>query len=108
MLRIIILALILSTLAVSTGCVYRAAIAQGNLIEQKDLDQVEIGMTRKQVRFLLGTPLVDDPFHQDRWDYVYYVVIGRKDAAFKRWISIYFADDVVSEIRKDLELSSDI
>jgi len=108
MLRIIILALILSTLAVSTGCVYRAAIAQGNLIEQKDLDQVEIGMTRKQVRFLLGTPLVDDPFHQDRWDYVYYVIIGRKDAAFKRWISIYFADDVVSEIRKDLELSSDI
>jgi len=108
MLRIIILALILSTLAVSTGCVYRAAIAQGNLIEQKDLDQVEIGMTRKQVRFLLGTPLVDDPFHQDRWDYVYYVVIGRKDAAFKRWISIYFADEVVSEIRKDLELSSDI
>ncbi len=108
MLRIIILALILSTLAVSTGCVYRAAIAQGNLIEQKDLDQVEIGMTRKQVRFLLGTPLVDDPFHQDRWDYVYYVIIGRKDAAFKRWISIYFADEVVSEIRKDLELSSDI
>jgi len=108
MLRIIILALILSTLAVSSGCVYRASIAQGNLIEQKDLDQVEIGMTRKQVRFLLGTPLIDDPFHQARWDYVYYIIIGRDDATFKRWISIYFEDDLVSEIRKDRELSPDI
>jgi len=108
MLRIIILALILSTLAISSGCVYRASIAQGNLIEQKDLDQVEIGMTRKQVRFLLGTPLIDDPFHQARWDYVYYIVIGREDATFKRWISIYFEDDLVSEIRKDRELSPDI
>jgi len=108
MLRIIILALILSTLAISSGCVYRASIAQGNLIEQKDLDQVEIGMTRKQVRFLLGTPLIDDPFHQARWDYVYYIIIGREDATFKRWISIYFEDDLVSEIRKDRELSPDI
>lgn len=108
MFRIIILALILSTLAVSTGCVYRTSIAQGNLIEQKDLDQVEVGMTRKQVRFLLGTPLIDDPFHQARWDYVYYIVIGRKDAVFKRWLSIYFENDLVSEIRKDRELSPDI
>lgn len=108
MFRIIILALILSTLAVSTGCVYRTTIAQGNLIEQKDLDQVEVGMTRKQVRFLLGTPLIDDPFHQARWDYVYYIVIGRKDAVFKRWLSIYFENDLVSEIHKDRELSPDI
>lgn len=108
MFRIIILALILSTLAVSTGCVYRTSIAQGNLIEQKDLDQVEVGMTRNQVRFLLGTPLIDDPFHQARWDYVYYIVIGRKDAVFKRWLSIYFENDLVSEIRKDRELSPDI
>ena len=64
----------------SAGCVYRATISQGNIIKQQDLDQIEIGMTRNQVRFLLGTPMVDDPFHANRWDYVYYLKIGRQDA----------------------------
>ena len=96
--------LALATLA-GTGCVYRANISQGNLIKQDDLDQVEIGMTRNQVRFLLGTPMIDDPFHSDRWDYVYYLKVGRKDADFKRWVSIIFTDNAVSEIRKDQELN---
>lgn len=91
-----------------TACVYVAPISQGNLIKQEDLDQVEIGMTRSQVRFLLGTPLIDDPFHADRWDYVYYLKLGRKDAGFKRWVSVYFQDDVVSEIQKDQELAPDL
>ena len=92
-------------LALSSGCVYRANISQGNLIEQKDLDQVEVGMTRNQVRFLLGTPMIDDPCHASRWDYVYYAKIGRKDATYKRWVSVLFEDNSVVEIRKDLELS---
>jgi len=102
--KIILLGLIFSTLAFSSGCVYRANISQGNLIEQKDLDQVEVGMTRKQVRFLLGTPMIDDPFHASRWDYVYYLKIGRKDATFKRWVSVIFDNDLVIEIRKEQEL----
>lgn len=102
--RIALLLLLCAALA-SAGCVYRASISQGNLIKQDDLDQVEIGMTRSQVRFLLGTPLIDDPFHADRWDYVYYIKIGRRDAAFKRWVSIVFEDDFVTEIRKDQELN---
>jgi len=91
-------------LAASSGCVYRANIAQGNLIEQEDLDQVELGMTRNQIRFLLGTPMIDDPFHKNRWDYVYYLKLGRDDALRKRWVSVFFTDDRVSEIRKDQEL----
>lgn len=105
MTRYLIIAIILVSLTASSGCVYRQNIAQGNLIEQEDLDQVEIGMTRNQIRFLLGTPMIDDPFHKDRWDYVYYLKIGRKDATFKRWISIHFEDDLVSEILKDQELA---
>jgi outer membrane protein assembly factor BamE len=92
------------SLAVASGCVYRANIAQGNLIKQEDLDQAEVGMTRNQIRFLLGTPMIDDPFHKDRWDYVYYLKIGRRDAAAKRWVSIFFAEDRVSEIREEQEL----
>ena len=91
-------------LAVGSGCVYRANIAQGNLIKEEDLAQLEIGMTKNQVRFLLGTPMIDDPFHAARWDYVYFLKIGRKDATFKRWVSVVFDGNTVSEIRKDLEL----
>ena len=90
----------------SSGCVYRANISQGNLIKQEDLDQVEVGMTRNQVRFLLGTPLVDDPFHQQRWDYVYYVRIGRQSATFKRWVG-YRPSDFRMRFRQERKVGSD-
>jgi outer membrane protein assembly factor BamE len=105
MTRYLIIAIILATLVASSGCVYRQTIAQGNLIEQEDLDQVEVGMTRNQVRFLLGTPMIDDPFHQERWDYIYFLKVGRKDATFKRWVSVFFEDGLVREIRKDQDLA---
>ncbi|MCZ0955245.1 MAG: outer membrane protein assembly factor BamE, partial [Rhodospirillaceae bacterium] len=54
------------------GCVYRIDIQQGNLLEEDAIEQVELGMTRSQVQFLLGTPMIADSFHQDRWDYTYY------------------------------------
>ncbi len=100
--------LIAALLTVVSGCVFRANISQGNLIEQDDLDQIEVGMTRNQIRFLLGTPMIDDPFHKNRWDYVYYLKIGRKDTVAKRWVSILFSGDTVGEIRKDLELDPDL
>tara|TARA_R110002049_G_scaffold22388_10_gene80215 strand:- start:1244 stop:1567 length:324 start_codon:yes stop_codon:yes gene_type:complete len=105
--KIALILLLIVTVA-NAGCVYRANISQGNLIKQEDLDQVEIGMTRNQVRFLLGTPMIDDPFHADRWDYVFYLKVGRKDAGFKRWVSVFFADDKVSNIIKEQELSPDL
>lgn len=100
--------LLLATLLVASGCVYRANISQGNIVVEEDLDQVELDMTRNQVRFLLGTPMIDDPFHANRWDYVYYVKIGRRDATAKRWVSIMFVDDRVAEIRRDQELNPDL
>ena len=106
--RFLVIAIILATLTVSSGCVYRLNIAQGNLVEQEDLDQVELGMTRNQVRFLLGTPMIEDPFHKDRWDYVYFLRIGREKATAKRWISVFFEGDTVSEVIRDQELSADL
>ena len=102
--KFLLICLLVSALAASGGCVYRMNISQGNLIEQEDLDQLEVGMTRNQVRFLLGTPMIDDPFHAARWDYVYFLKIGRDDATFKRWVSVFFEDGLVSEIRQDQEL----
>lgn len=100
--------LIVTALAVAAGCVYVAPISQGNVLDQEDIDQVEAGMTRSQVRFLLGTPMIDDPFHADRWDYVYYQKVGRGDASYKRWIAVLFENDRVSSIIKDQTLNPDL
>lgn len=85
----------------TSGCVYRLAIQQGNLVDQEKVDQVTLGMTRNQVRFLLGTPLIDDPFNRGRWDYLYYVQPGRKDRIEKRWITLYFEGNSVARIVRD-------
>jgi len=106
--QISLLLLLLISLVFSSGCIYRANISQGNLIKQEDLDQVEIGMTHNQVRFLLGTPMINDPFHVDRWDYVYYLRIGREDAGFKRWVTVLFEEGEVIEIRKEQELDPNL
>ncbi len=91
-----------SLAAIAGGCVYRVDVQQGNLLDDKTIDSVQVGMTRSQVRFLLGTPMVEDAFHQDRWDYVYYLRRGRSDREEKRWVIVSFADDKVTQIRKDV------
>jgi outer membrane protein assembly factor BamE len=106
--KILSLTVIVTMLLLASGCVYQAALSQGNLLEQEDVDQVTLGMTRGQIRFLLGTPMIDDPFHENRWDYVYYLRVGRDKAIFKRWISIYFVNDSVSDIISDQELRPDL
>lgn len=88
--------------AALAGCVYRIDVQQGNLLDDDDVDAVQVGMTRSQVRFLLGTPVVEDPFHADRWDYVYYFRRGRSGREEKRWLIVTFADDKVQEIRRDV------
>jgi outer membrane protein assembly factor BamE len=102
------LTVMLTALLLASGCVYQAALSQGNLLDQEDVDQLEVGMTRGQVRFLLGTPMIDDPFHDNRWDYVYFLRIGRDKAIFKRWVSVYFEGENVSEVIKDQELRPDL
>ena len=84
------------------ACVYRVDVQQGNLLDDMDVNGVQVGMTRNQVRFLLGTPMVEDDFHKDRWDYVYYLRRGRSRREEKRWLIVLFTDDKVKEIRKDV------
>jgi outer membrane protein assembly factor BamE len=105
--RIYTFVLLLAAALVS-GCIYQAALSQGNLLDQEDIDQIEVGMTRSQVRFLLGTPMVADPFHENRWDYIYFLRIGRQKATAKRWISVFFEGDQVSEVVRDRELRADL
>jgi outer membrane protein assembly factor BamE len=86
------------------ACVYRIDIQQGNLLKDKDIQQVEVGMTRSQVQFLLGTPMVSDSFHRDRWDYAYYLRKGRSPDVDRRWVVVYFENDRVSKIDRELTL----
>ncbi|MEO8467379.1 MAG: outer membrane protein assembly factor BamE [Gammaproteobacteria bacterium] len=95
--------LLLLSLAL-TACVYRVDVQQGNLLKDKDVLQVEVGMTRSQVQFLLGTPMVADSFHRDRWDYAYYLRKGRSPDIQRRWIVVYFDSDRVSKIERELTL----
>ncbi len=85
-----------------TGCVYRVDVQQGNLLDDVDVEGVKPGMTRSQVRFLLGTPVAPDPFHKDRWDYVYYFRRGGSRREEKRWLIVTFTDDKVTGIRTDV------
>jgi len=89
-------------LAPITGCVYRIDVQQGNLLETKEVEAVKIGMTRSQVRFLLGTPAVSDPFHADRWDYIYYFRQGRRRATDRAWLIVFFDGERVREVQRDV------
>jgi outer membrane protein assembly factor BamE len=86
------------------ACVYRIDIQQGNLLEAEDVSQVEVGMTRSQVQFLLGTPMITDSFHRDRWDYAYYLRRGRSEDVDRRWVIVYFEGDRVARIEREVEL----
>jgi len=82
------------------GCVYRMNIQQGNYLEPKTIDQLQVGMTRTQVRYLLGTPMVPDAFDRDRWDYLYYLRKGRLKSPEQRQITVFFEEDKVARIER--------
>ena len=95
--------ILLAALA-GSACVYRIDIQQGNLLEDSAIGQIEVGMTRSQVQFLLGTPMVADSFHRDRWDYAYYLRRGRSPDPEQRWLVVYFENDRVARIERDVAL----
>ncbi len=95
--------LCLTTLLVgfaACGCVYRINIQQGNFLDQKAVDTVQNGMTRSQVRYLLGTPLTADIFDKERWDYIYYLKKGRSRHVDSRRVIVYFDGDKVVNLVK--------
>ena len=96
------LAVILACL--TAGCVYRIDIQQGNRLEPDAVEQVEVGMSQSAVQFLLGTPMLADPFHADRWDYPYYLRRGRAEEVQQSWLVIYFEDGRVTRVERDVPL----
>lgn len=79
---------------------YKFDITQGNPLTAEKVAQIQPGMSAEQVRYTLGTPMLQDVFHNDRWDYVYYDKPGYKEAK-RSHMAIYFENGQVARITKD-------
>ncbi len=80
---------------------YRIEIQQGNYVSQEMVSQLRVGMSKEQVRFILGTPLVTDIFHANRWDYVYYRELGRGKRE-QRALAVFFEDGKLVRVGGDV------
>jgi len=94
--------------ALLSACItpHHMDIAQGNIVTQEMVDQLRPGMTRSQVRFVLGTPLVTDSFHPDRWDYFYSLHKGVDAKPQTRHLTVVFRDDVLASIEGDVAVKT--
>ena len=81
--------------------IYRIDIQQGNVVTRSMVDQLEIGMEKRKVRFIMGTPLLVDSFNPDRWDYLYVLRPGSRPAVTQR-VSVHFVDDRLDRIEDRL------
>lgn len=81
--------------------VYRPDIQQGNVIEQEMVDKLKPGMDKNQVRFIMGTPVIVDPFHTDRWEYIYTYSEGGAQRQ-QRHITLYFEDEKLAYVKGDI------
>ena len=104
---------LIAILVLFTGCSvmqgfslrpYRMNVQQGNFLEATDVDQIQVGMTRSQVRFLIGTPMVADPFNVDRWDYVFFFKVGRTREEISSHLTVWFEEDRVVRIDRPSDL----
>ncbi|WP_280043237.1 outer membrane protein assembly factor BamE [Pseudomonas sp. Hg5Tf] len=99
--KLLLTSLTLVGLLALAGCsfpgVYKIDIQQGNVVTQDMIDQLRPGMTRRQVRFIMGNPLIQDTFHTNRWDYLYSLQPGGGERQQER-MSIFFneSDQLVS------------
>ncbi len=97
----IVLLLIASKFLLSCG-IYTVDVQQGNMITQDLINQVTPHMTKRQVQYILGTPLTVDPFHKNRWDYLFTNKPGDEERT-RQQVSLIFKDDKLTVINGDLK-----
>ncbi|MEO7403411.1 MAG: outer membrane protein assembly factor BamE [Burkholderiales bacterium] len=87
----------------ATACTpFKMEVQQGNFLAQEAVSQLKPGMTREQVRFLLGSPLVVDPFRDNRWDYVYTRQPANTYRTERRQLSVFFDGDTLAKVEGDV------
>ncbi len=95
--------LIILTLLLSS-CVYTLNIQQGNILDQKDIDKLRAGLTKNQVIFVLGNPVVDDSFSDQRWIYLYTYSDRRNDTETTKRLELNFVEDKLVKATGDFEM----
>lgn len=80
---------------------YRPDVQQGNVVTQEMVEQLRDGMTRDQVRFLLGSPMLTSVFHHDRWDYIYHLRRGKGGEVQTRRLTVFFKDSRLASYTAD-------
>ena len=88
-----------------TSCVYKIDVQQGNIVTQEMVDQLRPNMNKRQVQFVMGTPLLVDPFHPERWDYIYSNQPGGEERVQQR-ISLFFNGDALAGLQGDYRPSA--
>ena len=86
---------------------HRMEIQQGNFVSQEMVAQLKPGMSKDQVKFILGTPLIADVFHADRWDYVFTRLRSNSRELEQRRIAVYFEDGKLKRVDGDVVASGD-
>jgi outer membrane protein assembly factor BamE len=94
--------LLLILIVTLSACVYRQDILQGNRIDDKKLVQLEIGMNKVQVEFLLGAPALIDSYHPENWHYIHFVKIGDSGDVDKRVMILKFDQNLLKSIEGSL------
>ncbi|MDQ3288549.1 MAG: outer membrane protein assembly factor BamE [Pseudomonadota bacterium] len=94
---LILLVLLVALLTAGCGIVYRQPIYQGNLLEKSAVDQLQEGMSKQQVVTLIGTPSIQDPFHQERWDYVASQRVDRPGNTTTKTLTLWFEGDALTK-----------
>lgn len=89
--------LLISLLQIISCGAYRPDIQQGNVLETEQTQKLKLGMTKKQVSFLLGAPLLQDPFHRDRWDYIY-TLKKANQPMLRQHLTLFFVNDALTKI----------
>ena len=100
------LVLVLMAVLAMSGCstwVYKFDIVQGNFLNQDDVDKLRIQMTREQVEYVLGSPVVENPFSANKWHYVHTVKSGKTDKTRRKELVVRFENDVLVEVTGDFE-----
>ncbi|MCF6193802.1 MAG: outer membrane protein assembly factor BamE [Kangiellaceae bacterium] len=87
-----------------TSCVYTLNIQQGNILDQKDINKLRAGLTKNQVIFVLGNPVVDDSFSDDHWIYLYTFSNRMTDIETTKRLELSFSDDKLIEAEGDFEI----
>jgi len=102
--RVITLSLCLSISACSSW-VYKLDMPQGNYLTQKDIDKLQLNMTKEQVKFVLGSPVIIDSFSDNKWEYVYRLKSGKSESKnVRKQFTVFFENDRLVNASGDFTL----